>query len=494
MRFVAALVAPLLLAATIGTAQQPTANQRTGVDARVFVTRAVAAMGGDSALRAVRAVTVEYYSAQFNLGQEETPRSPARASAVAGRVTNDYIGGRRLTATEVRLPTGVVNRPRRVTARGIGMLDAQGRLTADNAATVAGEENSLRRAPERLLLAALDAPGALTALRPRQWRGEVLDGVRYAAGPDTLDLWFDRPTGLLAVTERVTDDPILGDRRTVTWLTRWQPTGGVWFARQSDVEVNGRLQQDVNVTAVTLNPETPDSLFAIPDSIAATARRSATPPTPIAVTLQPLAAGVWRAEGGSHHSLVVEQGERLVVVEAPQSGTRFGAVLDTLRSRFPRLTVDPVVNTHHHWDHAGGVRAALAAGLPVVTHARNAEFLREIGTASKTVAPDALSRAPRAPVVRPVTDSLVIGSGDQRIVVYAFPTTHAQGMLVAWVPSASLLFVSDVLTPGPTLAAAGCRELVAFARARGLAIARVAGGHGGVADWADVERGATSEP
>lgn len=492
MRCAPALVSTILLAATPGTAQQPAASQRTAADPRAFVARAVAAMGGDSALRAVRAVTVEYYTAQFSLGQEETPRSPARASIVAGRFTNDYAGRRRQTTTEVRLPTGAVNRPRRVTVGGIGVTENQGRLTADNPAIVAGEENGLRRAPERLLLAALDDPAALTALRPRQWRGEVMDGVRYAAGPDTLDLWFARQTGRLAVTERVTDDPILGDRHTATWLTRWQPTDGVWFARQADVEVNGRLQQHANVTAVILNPETPDSLFAIPDSIAATAPRSGAAPPPVAVTLQSLAPGVWRAEGGSHHSLVVVQGERLVVVEAPQSTARFGAVLDTLRARFPQLRVDPVVNTHHHWDHAGGVRAALAAGLPVVTHAGNAEFLREIGTAKKTMSPDALSRAPRAPVVRPVTDSLVIGTGDQRIIVYAFPTMHVQGMLVAWVPAARLLFTSDVLSPGPTLAAPGSRELVAFARARGLAVARVAGGHGGVADWADVERAAGS--
>lgn len=486
MRFAPALVPTMLLAATPGIAQ------RTAANPAVFVTRAVAAMGGDSALRAVRAVTVEYYAAQFNVGQEETPRSPARANVVTGRITNDYAGRRRLTATEVRLPTGAVNRPRRVTAGGIGMLENQGRLTADNAGTVAGEENSMRRAPERLLLAALDDPAALTALRPRQWRGAVMDGVRYAAGPDTLDLWFDRQTGRLAVTERVTDDPVLGDRRTATWLSRWQATDGVWFARQIDVEVNDRLQQQVIVTAVSLNPETPDSLFAIPDSIAAAAPRPGTPPPPVAVTLQSLAPGVWRAEGGSHHSLVVVQGERLVVVEAPQSAARFGAVLDTLRARFPGLRVDPVVNTHHHWDHSGGVRAALAAGLPVVAHAGNAEFLREIGTAKKTVSPDALSRTPRAPVVRAVTDSMVIGTGDQRIIVYSFPTMHVQGMLVAWVPAARLLFTSDVLTPGPTLAAPGSGELVAFARTRGLAVARVVGGHGGVAEWADVERAAAN--
>ena len=489
MRF-RCLLASVILAPGPAAGQQPAADPRTGANPRALVSRAVAAMGGDSALRAVRAVSIEYYGAQFNLGQEETPRSPARANALAGRTITDYVDGRRLTMVEIRLPTGVVNRPRRVTAGGIGMLESQGRLTADNPGTVAGEEAALRRAPERLLVAALDRPAALTALRPRQWRGEVMDGVRYAAGADTLDLWFDRPTGRLAVTERVTDDPILGDRHTVTWYTRWQPTDGVWFARQTDIEVNGRLQTHSNVTAVAVNPDTPDSLFIIPDSIAAAAPRAGAAPPPVAVTLQSLGNAVWRAEGGSHHSLVVGHGERLLIVEAPQSAARFSAVLDTLRARFPQLAVELVVNTHHHWDHSGGLRSAFAARLPVVTHARNAAFVNEIATATKTVAPDALSRVPRAPTIRTVNDSLVLGSGDHRVVIYALPTTHAEGMLVAYVPTEQLLFTSDVLSPAPTLAPAGSRELVAFVKARGIVVTRVAGGHGGVAAWADVEQAA----
>jgi glyoxylase-like metal-dependent hydrolase (beta-lactamase superfamily II) len=63
-------------------------------------------------------------------------------------------------------------------------------------------------------------------------------------------------------------------------------------------------------------------------------------------------------------------------------------------------------------------------------------------------------------------------------------------MLAAYVPSARLLFTSDVLSPGPTLAAPGSRELLALVRQRGLAVDRFAGGHGGVASWADVEAAA----
>ena len=463
---------------------------------RDIVAQGVAAMGGEPALRGVRAVSIELYAATFAFGQEETPESPARANVSYGRSVADYAGGRFAGPIELRNVAGAVNKLRRVTTGGIGMVETDGRPAPMNPAAVASFETDVRRFPDRLLLAALDNPPALSTLPVRTFRGRPHDGVRYAAGLDTVSLFFDRASGLLTVVETVTDDPILGDRRTEVWFTRWQHAGGgVLYPRQFDRFWNGRLQQHSVFTSVTINPETPDSLFAIPDSIAARAQRSNPTPPPVVVTLVELAPGLWRAEGGSHHSLVVDQGASLVVVEAPQTTARTQAVLDTLRARFPGKAVGLVVNTHHHWDHSGGLRAALAAGVPVVTHARNAAFVRGIAAARKTVKPDALATRlgparVRVPAISAVEDSLVVGQGAGRIVVYRLPTAHAEGMLAAYVPGARLLFTSDVLSPGPTLPAAGTGELVAFVRARGIAVGRVAGGHGGVAAWADVERAA----
>jgi len=481
----------LALVSGRATAQAPAAAPT----ARDVVARAVAAMGGEPALRSVQGVSVEFYTATFALGQEETPQSQARANQAVGQTLTDYAGGRQTGTIELRNPAGAVNRLRRITAGGIGMLETNGRQAPDNPVTVANFEGGMRRALERLLVAGLDNPGALRAIPARSWRGELHDGVRYANGPDTLDLYFDRRTALPVVTEAVSDDPILGDRHTVSWYTRWQRSGPILYSRQYDVEVNGRLQTHSVLTAVTINPAIADSLFAIPDSITARAQRSSTTPAPIVVTLVELSPGVWRAEGGTHFSLVVDQGTRLVVVEAPQGAPRMQAVLDTLRARFPGKPVGLVVNTHHHWDHSGGLRAALAAGVPVATQARNAAFVRGIAAARKTVKPDELARRlgparVRPPAITAVQDSMVLGTGDQRVVIYRVPTAHVEGMLAAYVPAARLLFVSDVLSPGATLAPVGSAELVALARARGIAVDRVAGGHGGVANWADVERAA----
>ena len=232
---------------------------------RDVVARAVGAMGGEPALRGLTSVSVDFYTATFGIGQEETPQSQARASFAIGQTLTDYAGGRQTGTVELRNPGGVVNRLRRVVAGGIGMLETNGRPAPESPGTVTTIESAMRRALERLLLAALDAPTALRTLPARNWRGELHDGVRYANGPDTVDLYFDRRTALPVVTETVSDDPILGDRHTVSWFTRWQASGALLYPRQYDVEVNGRLQTHSVFTAVTINAGLADSLFAIPD-------------------------------------------------------------------------------------------------------------------------------------------------------------------------------------------------------------------------------------
>ena len=478
------LAVPLLVLSTLAQTPAP----------RDLVARAVTAMGGETAVRGLRGSAIDFYQAMFALGQEETPASPARANLTIGRQTTDYTGNRVLITTEGRNPTGAVNKVRRVIAGSIGMTETNGVPAPDNPGQVAAVERFIRRTPERLLITALDNPAALRAIPVRRWRDEPLDGVRYAAGLDTLDLFFDRRSGLLVLTETLTDDPVLGDRVTRTAFTRWQDAGGVLFPRQVDIEVNNRLQTQNVATAVNANPELPDTMFAIPDSIAARAQRSDPTPPPVVVTLVELAPNVWRAEGGTHHSLIVDQGTRLLVVEAPLSALRMEAMLDTLRSRFPGKAVGLVINTHHHWDHSGGLRAVLAAGVPVVTQARNVSFVRSIATARKTIRPDILSRRlgparPPLPAISGVEDSLVIGRGDGQVVAYRFPTVHAEGMLAVYVPSARILFQSDIVnaTPPP---AAGSAELVRFVKARGVVVERVAGGHGVVLPWADVKHAA----
>lgn len=461
----------------------PLAGQTASSEA--LIARAARAMGGAAALDSLRNKRVEFNSVAFGLGQEETYRSQARATLSYGSTLTDYAGGRQITTQEVRQVGGAVTRQRRVILPAMSMLEQNGAFSMDGAGVSAGLSRAQSLQLERIMLAALHHGSAALPLPPRMLRGEAADGIRMLLGPDTVNLFFDRSSGLPVASETVADDGVLGDRRTVTWYSRWLDAGGLKLPRQIDVEVNGQLQSHTLLTSAAVNQALDPAQFVIPDSMAARAPGPAAAPPALGVVLVNLAPGVWRAEGGTHHSLVVEQGNTLLVIEGPQSSARTNAVLDTLASRFPGKPVYGVVMTHHHHDHSGGIRAYMARGMRVIAHQRNAGFVAGIGAAGKTVAPDRLSRSPGTPPVVPVRDSLVLGSGAGKVVLYPLASSHVEGLLAAWVPSAGVVFTSDVVSPAANTAPPrlGSAELVAFARAVGITPARYAAGHGIVIDW-----------
>lgn len=473
------LLASALTASTLG-AQAPTAQS--------LLSRAAQAMGGTAALDGLRNKAVEFNGATFAIGQEETAESPARATIQFGRIISDYAGTRQLTTQTARAVNGAVTQLRRVTLPTMSMAETNGTLSMDGAGVSASLRRNLSLQIEQVIRAGVHHGDAARLLPVRQLRGEAVRGVRLFLGPDTVSVYFDQTTGLPLATETLTDDGVLGDRRTLTWYTRWQDAGGVLLPRQMDVEWNGRLQSHTVLTSASINQDLDPAQFAIPDSMAGRAPSLPAAPPLLSVNVVNLAPGVWRAEGGTHHSLVVEQGNGLLVIEGPQSAARSNAVLDTLRSKFPGKPVTGVVMTHHHYDHSGGIRAYQARGIRVIGHHRNAGFVRRVGTAPKTVAPDRISRGAVAPPFVPVRDSLSLGSGTGRVVLYPLASAHAEGLLGAWVPSAGIVFTSDVVSPAanqppPRL---GSTELVAFARTYSINPARYVGGHGVVVDWSVV--------
>src|SRR5688572_374002 len=100
---------------------------------RELVARGVTAMGGEAALRGLSTLTLDFNTATFGIGQEETPASPARATLASGRIVTDLAGNRRVLTQEVRPVAGNPQRQRRVTAGGIGLLETDGRITPDGA-------------------------------------------------------------------------------------------------------------------------------------------------------------------------------------------------------------------------------------------------------------------------------------------------------------------------------------------------------------------------
>ncbi|HEX7242125.1 MAG TPA: MBL fold metallo-hydrolase [Longimicrobiaceae bacterium] len=456
-----ALALALVLAAGGAAAQ--------GGGPRERVDRAVEGMGGEAALRALASRSADFRAITFSTGQEEWPEGPRPVSVTEGREVIDWRGGRRMADTRL---VGFNAPQRLVTTPTAGMVQRDTLRTPATEAQVAAGARTLRLSPERLLLAARSAEAVLAPLAGRSWRARTLDGVAYRNGPDTLSLWFDRGTGRLAGVESVADDPVFGVRRTFTAYGRWSRVGdaGVFLPTQVDVEVDGQPASTTLYANLRVNAALDEAQLAVPPEVAAR------PSTRPGVAVAELAPGVLHVTGGSHHSLAVAQGDSVVVVEAPQSPQRTRAVLDAVAERFPRAPVRLVVATHHHVDHVGGLREVFDAGIAVAAPERSARYLAGVGLGGRP--------APRPRTVRPVGDSLAVGTGERRMVLYSVPTSHADGMLVAYLPAQRLLFQAD-LFPGPAELGA---DLYRFVRTKGLAVDRVAGAHGAVTPWEAFER------
>jgi len=74
-----------------------------------------------------------------------------------------------------------------------------------------------------------------------------------------------------------------------------------------------------------------------------------------------------------------------------------------------------VINTHSHFDHAGGLRAFVAEGATVVTQQINKPYYEKIWSNPHTLAPDKLSKNPKKPTFKTVADHLQLTDGNHVI-------------------------------------------------------------------------------
>ncbi len=145
-----------------------------------------------------------------------------------------------------------------------------------------------------------------------------------------------------------------------------------------------------------------------------------------------LANGVHKIGGSSHATIVVEMRDHLIAVEGPLYEARTAPVVKAIKERFPGKPIRYVVPTHHHLDHAGGIRAFMAEGAVVVSPFSARDFYARVAKAPHTRHPDSLEKA-RTPVV---IESFgggprVLTDGTRRVEVYPLPTSHAEDLVAA---------------------------------------------------------------
>lgn len=245
--------------------------------------------------------------------------------------------------------------------------------------------------------------------------------------------------GMVTRVESEIADPVLGDTPVIANYSEYADHGGVKFPNRIVEEQGGFMVLELTVNTVEPNPAVD---LPVPAVVA-----TATVP-PVVVTETKLANGVWHLTGGSHHSLLVEFEEFSAVVEGPLNDARGVAVIAAAKRLVPTKPIKYVVSTHHHFDHSGGLRAFVAEGATVVTHASNVEYFTEAFKAPATIEPDSQARAGRTPMFEAVTDKFTITDGMQTIEVHStMGDSHTGELLVAYLPRTRLLVEADSYSP-----------------------------------------------
>ncbi len=498
----------VLLAACTGDQGPPgPAGPPGGLDPDLpALDKAYAGVGGRDALAGLTSFRIEASGERLMTLEGYHPEDDAATISTFSSATSTDVAGSRLRIDYQRaIPLfgamkqySVIVDGTRAATDGIESVFGApgGPLPADRWAATLRHQRLLN--PQLLLRdvanGARTATDAGLALRDGQLRHriEITDPVH------PISLFVDRYTGELTELETTENEWISGDATVEVHYLGWRAYGDVRFPSDVVIAVNDQPVHAEHRDSVDENPALPDSAFALPagtytpdDAAAARGARNGqfhemfaglgVPLDGLQTDVQPqqLATGVWHLRGGSHNSLVVEQAAGVVVVEAPLYEPRAKALYAWIAANIGK-PVTHVVVTHHHRDHAGSLRTFVARGARVVIgESARPFYTRAFGTA-RTLEPDELAAAPRAAAFDPVAPgaTFVIPDATRPVRVVAIASTHAADMVVAYVPSAKALFVSDIYSPGLPPNPYGAAELKAAIAAANLDVATIAGGHG----------------
>jgi hypothetical protein len=238
-----------------------------------------------------------------------------------------------------------------------------------------------------------------------------------------------------------------GDVEQRIYFDNWKLSQGIAFPTNLVEERNGAVWSSTQALNVEFNVPIDPKAFAMDAKVA---KQSAASPgwnrqfrAQKATTLAPgvdLYPGAW-------NSTIVKQPDGIVILEAPISELYIKGVIEEARKRYPGTPVKAVLSTSDSWPHTGGVRFAVAEGLPVYILYLNLSLLDRMISAPHMLDPDALekSKHSKSPNWKIVSGKEEIGSGENRMELYPLRGASTERQYMVYFPESRLLYASDTL-------------------------------------------------
>jgi len=276
----------------------------------------------------------------------------------------------------------------------------------------------------------------------RREGGQSLTAVSFTVPGRFSAIALINPAGLVEQIESVQPNPVMGDTGSVISFSDYRDFGGVKFPMRIRQSMGGFSVLDLTVDQVM--PNAPAAI-EVPALVSTATER---------VTAEPVAPGVWFMAGGSHNSVAIEMKDHMMLVESPLYDGRAVPLLAEVKKLGKGKPVRVVLNSHHHFDHAGGLRTAVAEGATLVTSELARPYFERILANPNWVQPDAMEKSGKKAVLTSVSGKRIFTDGERVVEVYYIEgSLHAQGFMMVYLPQEKLLIEADAYTPGPPNAA-----------------------------------------
>jgi glyoxylase-like metal-dependent hydrolase (beta-lactamase superfamily II) len=434
----------LLAAVSITGCAAPSAEQQVIRDA-------TAALGGRDRIEAVKTLVVTGEGTGYSVGSDKLIDTTYRIYEVTGYKHTIDLTAARALLEQTRTPT-TPNFAGQAPAKQVQGIDGDvafnvaangNRNRAANEVTVRARRANIYHHPLTILRAALDPAARIANVRIQG--NETLVDVTTAGGID-LTLGIDTTTKLpTRVVSTSAGENILGDVSIETSFAEYQDVNGLKLPARLMRKTDRFKDFEIRVTNA-VDAEAGD--LAAPASVVSAPATEA-PPQRSTVKVEEVARGIWHLTGTTHHSVLVEFGDHLTLIEAPNEDRAIGIFAKAKELR-PNKPLTTLINTHHHFDHSAGVRAAVSEGLTIITHKSNGAFYEEAVKRPRTILPDVLAENPNPPPLKLVTvdEEMTLKDDAMTLVMYRIVNnTHADNNLMIYFPRERILVQADIFMP-----------------------------------------------
>jgi glyoxylase-like metal-dependent hydrolase (beta-lactamase superfamily II) len=173
------------------------------------------------------------------------------------------------------------------------------------------------------------------------------------------------------------------------------------------------------------------------------------------------------------------------------------AVMAEVKKLVPSKPIKYLVNTHHHFDHSGGIRAYAAEGVTIVTHEANRSYFERAALNTWNLAPDRLAKSKKKPVFQTMGDNMVLTDGTRSVELYQIVgNAHHDGIVMAYLRKEKLLIEADAFSPRgvPKTPDPFTVNLEANVRRLNIEVERILPIHGSVVPYGELLKAIGKDP